>query len=291
MPTNPTFSKFKSAGNISVSAPRRVGHSLTQKLQSLTSSEAGWEAGDKAALAGGTISASCTIAVAAGATGAFAVAASGPFAAGALGAIGLFLAAKSTYSNREAAHSVLMPYVWSYVDDEAPEAINATNRDDLGAAAMSLISDGQAQQKLMDSKFKAAEQSFNSFWNDYDVGSRAISRISKMSKNQMKRKEVEGMVNVAGRNLVYRQKLLDKALAPSGAAFEFMRRLAHFGNYMQAATVVGKVMQKDLTPLQDLAINVPEVRGVREKLGTISARIIADDAVYQLVEEVLLERA
>lgn len=286
MPRNTTFGKFKDSGAISVTTRRRVGHSLTQKFKSMTKREGAWEAADKAALAGGTISASCTIACAAGATGAFAVAASGPFAAGALGVVGLFLAAKSTYSNRDKAHNTLQPYVWSYIDDEAPKLIIDPIRSDVGAAAMSLICDGQAQRKLADGKYRAKENAFNDFWNEYQKKSMALNALSGKTRQQMER--MESILVAAYRNNESRQKLLEKAFTPSGAAHEFMRRLIHFGNYMQAATVVGKVMQKDTAALEDLAVTVPSVRDVRDKLEAISDRISRDDSTYEHVEKIMV---
>ena len=285
MPRNTTFGKFKDSGAISVTTRRRVGHSLSQKFKSMTKREGSWEAADKAALAAGTISSSCTIACAVGATGAFAVAASGPFAAGALGAVGLFLAAKNTISNRDTAHNTLQPYVWSYIDDEAPKLIVDSIRSDIGTAAMCLICDGQAQQKLADGKFREKEHAFNDFWNEYQKKSMALNALHGKTRQQMEK--MEKILIAAYRNNESRQKLLEKAFAPSGAAHEYMRRLIHFGTYMQAATVVGKVMQKDTTALEDLAVTVPNVREVRVKLAAISDRISTDDSTYEQVEKIM----
>jgi len=285
MPTNPTFSQFKKDGAINVPAARRVGHSLTQKFQSMTKGAAALEATDKTVLAGATINAACTIAVAAGATGAFAVIASGPFAAGALGAVGLLLAARNTYSNRESAHKTLQPYVWSYIDDETPKMIDNSSRNDVGAAAMSLICDGQAQQKLADSKFQSAEKAFNEFWNDYQKASKALDMLT--GKTRQQKEKMEPVLIAAYRNNDYRKKALEKAFAQGGAAYDFMRRLIHLGNYMQAPTVVGKAMQKDMTPLDDLAVKVQGVRDVRTKLATISSRIISDNKTYDEVVEII----
>jgi hypothetical protein len=241
---------------------------------------------DQTVLAVGTISASCTIACAAAATGAFAVAASGPIAAGALGAVGLFLAAKSTYSNRESAHDALQPHVWSYIDDVAPKKlINPENADDVSAAAMSLISDGVPQMKLMDSKFQTAENAFNDFWRSYQESSRALTHLSTRTKPQIER--MERILIAAYNNNRKRNKILENAFNPGGAVYDFMRRLMHFGNYMQAPIVVGKVMQKDHTPLIDLAQTVPTISDVRNKLATISDRIEKDDATYKIVQEIM----
>jgi hypothetical protein len=285
MPENTTFSPFKTPGSTNVSMTRRVRHSLSQKFQSMTRGESALEAADKVALVGGTISASCTIACAVGAAGAFAVTASGPIAAGALGAVGLFLAAESTYSNRESAHNALQPHVWSYIDDEAPKSINDGNAKDVGAAAISLISDGKPQIKLMDGKFQTAENAFNDFWRSYQESSRALTHLSTRTKPQIER--MERILIAAYNNNRKRNKILENAFNPGGAVYDFMRRLMHFGNYMQAPIVVGKVMQKDHTPLIDLAQTVPTISDVRNKLATISDRIEKDDATYKIVQEIM----
>jgi hypothetical protein len=283
MPENTTFSPFKTPGSTNVSMTRRVRHSLSQKFQSMTRGESALEAADKVALVGGTISASCTIACAVGAAGAFAVTASGPIAAGALGAVGLFLAAESTYSNRESAHNALQPHVWSYIDDEAPKSINDGNAKDVGAAAMSLIS--EPQMKLRDGKFQTAENAFNDFWRSYQESSRALTHLSTRTKPQIER--MERILIAAYNNNRKRNKILENAFNPGGAVYDFMRRLMHFGNYMQAPIVVGKVMQKDHTPLIDLAQTVPTISDVRNKLATISDRIEKDDATYKIVQEIM----
>jgi len=285
MPTNDSFSKFKKPGSTGVSTGRRVWHSLGQKFKSMTTSDMALEAGDKAILAAGTTSGACTIACAAGATGAFAAAASGPFAAGALGAVGLFLAAKSTYSKRESDHDALQPYVWSYIDNVPPQQLNDQNRKEIGAAAMSLICDGQAQQKLGDSKFVSAETAFNTFWDDYLDKSRALNALSTKTNEQMKR--MERILIAAYHNEKARLKCLSTAFAKNGAAYNFMRRLVHCGNYLQAPTVVGKAFQKDTTPLPDLAIKVPKVKDVRDKLATISARFQSDEKTYLEVQKII----
>jgi len=285
MPENTTFSPFKTPGSTNVSMTRRVGHSLSQKFQSMTRGESALEAADKVALVGGTISASCTIACAVGAAGAFAVTASGPIAAGALGAVGLFLAAESTYSNRESAHNALQPHVWSYIDDEAPKSINDGNAKDVGAAAISLISDGKPQIKLMDGKFQTAENAFNVFWKSYQENSSALSALGKRDRAHV---EISlPLCRIACQEDEMRSKILENAFNPEGAAYNFIRRLIHFGNYMQAPIVAGKVMQKDDTPLIDLATTVPAVNDVRNKLAIISKRIEKDEATYKMVEEII----
>lgn len=285
MPANASFSQFKTPGSTGVSTGRRIYGSLSQKFKSMTTSDAALEAADKAALAGGTTSAACTIACAAGATGAFAVAASGPIAAGALGAIGLVLAAKSTYSKRDDDHNALQPYVWSYIDNTIPKQMTDANRQDVGAAAMSLICDGQSQQKLSDIKFRNAESAFNAFWKEYQVKSRALNALSTKNKEQMKR--MDAVLIAAYNNEKSRLKILSSAFSPNGAAYEFMRRLVHCGNYLQAPTVVGMVMQKDRSRLQDLKNKVPKVNEVRDALATISDRLQRDETTYLKVQEII----
>lgn len=279
MPSIATFSAFKDPDAISVSRPRRVYHSAKHKMLSSKGSAAG-EVIDKVAVSGATVNAACTIAVAAGATGAFAVAASGPIAAGALGVVGIILAAKASYSNRDAAHKKLMPHVWSYIDDEAPEPITEGNKKDVAAAALSLISDGQPQMRLKDSKLNEREKAFVSFWTKYQKVS-----ISHASYNHGMKGEL--VMIAVYRNEPERQKLLDKALASGGAIYEYMRRLGHLANYMQAPMVFGKVMQGDASPLQDFAKTVTRVQETRNELKQMSERIASDDRAFEAVQRVI----
>jgi hypothetical protein len=283
MPVNATFGGFKKVGSVSVSNPRRVMHSLSNKWKGITTSGKMLEGVDKLTLAAGTTNAACTIACAAGVTGAFAVIASGPFAAGAIGVVGLILAAKNAYSNREAAHNALMPHVWSYIDDVPPLAITDSNKDDLGAASLSLISDGQPQQKLMELKFQEKEQEFNRFWTEYE-------RLS-YPHMMFREKNMKGELFIVGiwRNEDARLKCLQKAMEKGGAAYEFMRRLNHLGNYLQAATVFGKIIQKDKTPLDDLAASVASVNDVRKQLKMMSDRIESDNKAMDEVSKLLLQ--
>ncbi|MFT5558440.1 MAG: hypothetical protein ACI9RZ_000902 [Sphingobacteriales bacterium] len=58
---------------------------------------------------------------------------------------------------------------------------------------------------------------------------------------------------------------------------------------MQAATVVGKVIQKDYTPLPDLALINQLVKDTRTKFTEILTRIIRDEATYKIVEEIMVK--
>jgi hypothetical protein len=283
MPSNETFRHFKQPGKITVSNFRRVAHSANQKRKSFRGDVSGsaWEGTSEIALASATVNAACTIAVAAGAAGAFAVVASGPVAAGALGVVGIMLAAKSTYSNRESAHKELMPYVWSYIDDVAPlNTLSEANRKKAGAAALSLISDGQPQMKLMDSKFKQREKDFNAYWTKYE----GLSQAHALFSQGMKAEKV--MIAVYNSESA-RVKHIEKAFNRNGAVYEFMRRLGHMANYMQAPAIFGMVMQKDSTPLKDFGLTVTAVNQVRTALNTQTERMASDEKAYEAVKRVI----
>lgn len=284
MPINPKFNTFKKPGAIKVSVARKATHSLIQKMRSWTAGDAAMDVTDQVAIAASTASASCTIACAGGAVGAFAVAASGPIAAGVLGCIGLMLAAKSTYSNREVAHNCLQPYVWSYIDDETPKHFEG-DMEKVGAAAMYLITNGAPQMKLMNSKFLEAEAVFNSWFKEYESTYKALNHLKDKSEVQMKL--MEKILVSAYRSNEAREKSIRKAFSQNGEVYNFLRRLIHFGNYMQAASIAGMIMQKDTKPLPDLGKTISNVGETRRQLAIISARIVSDDKAFEKVMKIM----
>lgn len=269
-----SFSDFKDPGKLFTWEGRRAAHSARDKLTSTFGNSVG-EVAEKTALAGATVNAACTVAVAAGAAGAFVAVASGPIAAGALGVVGLMLAAKSSYSNRESAHNKLMPYVWSYIDDVQPEPITEANSKKIGAAALSLISDGQPQQKLMNAKFRNREFDFNRFARKYEEVSVKHEMFLKGGP-PIKKEYKDAVCTWEDR----RMQLLHKAYDQNGAVFEYMRRLGHMANYMQAPVVFGMIMQRQMSPLPDFAKNVPAVSQARASLKTFQERIRRHDKAY-----------
>ena len=130
-----------------------------------------------------------------------------------------------------------------------------------------------------------AENAFNDFWRSYQESSRALNHLSTRTKTQIER--MERILIAAYQINKKRNKILENAFIQGGAVYDYMRRLMHFGNYMQAPIVVGKVMQKDHTPLIDLAPTVPTINDVRKKLATISDRIQKDDVTYKIVQEII----
>src|SRR4051812_11990334 len=112
MPANPDlFSKYKDPSKIKVSVFRKVGHSASNKFSAMTKKDVAMSVVDRANPAVTAVTVGVSIGIAAGSTAAFAVAMSGPGAGIALGIVGIALAAKAMYSNREAAHTAITPYM------------------------------------------------------------------------------------------------------------------------------------------------------------------------------------
>jgi hypothetical protein len=110
------------------------------------------------------------------ATGAFAAAVSGPQAAVVLGVIGVAMALKSAYSNRESSHKTLSKYVFNMVDDETPPAFTAETLKEGARAANYLLSEGQNQFELVSSKYQVASQRFTAYLTSLDRNIDAFTR-------------------------------------------------------------------------------------------------------------------
>lgn len=234
MPPNPVYGGFKSPEMVNVSRLRRVRHSVTNRLSAArlgTGGEAAGSAVGAVISTAGQVNAWSTV------SGAASVAAlAGPQAAGVLGVIAIAQLVKGTYSNRDRAHGRLTPYVWSLIDDEQPRTIGFGESDEVGAAAYRLIIEGDSQFRLMTKKFDARANKYNSF-------------VKKLA--------------APGRSSEQNSRDIDEAMKQGGAIFEYMRRLNHLANYMQAFSVYHKIMNRDFTPLTDIAAIhrwVPQLR-------------------------------
>lgn len=236
MATNDYFSKFKEEGSgQNVPRTRRVGHSISNRFRAAGAGAAG----ETLAFAGGQLNAWGTVSGAA----ALAAAASAT-ATGVLGVAAIFQLVNGAYSNRSAAHRKLTPHVWSFIDDEPPKSM-AGQTNEIGAAAYRLIIDGQSQMTILETKLKKREKDFVTF-------------LGKLSGPTMTRAE--------------KVKAYEKA-EKSGEVFEYMRRLNHYANYLQAFTVVTKAMQRDLTPLPDIGLMVQSVASTRTGLKRIAKNL------------------
>jgi len=277
MTRNEVFGRFKDSKEISVGRMRRMKHSFTQKLQSMSKKELAVEVVDKGGLAAGVASAGASVAASAGATSAFVVAMSGPQAAVTLTVLSAALAAKSAYSDRESAHNALAPYVWSYIDDAPPKGWGKKEEPDVLGAAMSLISDGKAQISLVKSKFEERERAFNAWYKQEYL---EASKFHVMGCNAPRSIRPDGgLASTIRREEPRRQAAITSGEGDGGAVREYMRRLVHMGNYLQAGSVVSRVLRTvegvPSPPLRDFAQYNEGVTETRRTLAKI-AKIIQD---------------
>lgn len=263
MAENKTFTPLLDA---EVSNLRRVSHSFSNWFSTIgrdgfTAEDAFDMTMDVAGNASGTlglVAGAATIAGSAVAGGAFLAACAGPQVAVTAGVLGLVVLAKQTYSNRESAHRTLAPLVWNLVDTEAPSACGGGNvqsvvytADQLNtgaSAALELLTDGQNQLKLLGEKLKAADIKFQAFnalvladQQRLDQLKTRFRAASTASQQQAIRAEYRQM----------KAKIIAqwKTEAESGGAiFEYVRRLSHTGNYIQAPHLLALAMQERASP-------------------------------------------
>lgn len=243
MAKNENFSFFKEGDQHAVSNLRRVRHAISDRFHRGGVSRAS-AAGETVVAAAGQTSAWCT--VGGGAAGTFAGFMASPVVAGVLGFVGIIQLAQSVYSNRDKAHREVTKYVWSFIDDEPPKKISKLNSKDVGGSALSLILHAQKnppqQQEI---KFKIAQSKFNDFVRELD-----------MTEGERKR------------------KLIDDAFGnDDGAVANYMRRLIHYGNYLQVYDLFHKIKMNDFSDLPDFGITNFEVRDTRKKLRDLGAKL------------------
>jgi hypothetical protein len=232
------FKKFNRKGSIRVSKARKVGHSLSNRLRANTGRAN--LAADTTLNVAGAAGTGAAVAVIAGAASVGAAAAlTGVGFAAVVGIIGIVKLGYDMTSNRDGAHEKLSPYVFSYIDRTQPRALGdiRANKEAKGAA-MSLIVDGYAQQKLQERKLEGRVREFNGWVTDYNI----LSRSEITDANNKKR-----------------MKHITKGFNQNGAIWELMRRLNHKANYLQAYTICAKVFQNDASPLED----IPKGNGAR----------------------------
>ncbi|WP_152522564.1 hypothetical protein [Sphingobium ummariense] len=182
---------------------------------------------------GGMVVGAMTIAGAAGATTLSALTVAGPQVAVTAGVLGLVLAAKALYSNREAAHAELTGYCWSLIDDEAPKPLTAAGLKTASEAALTLIQDGQDQMILTAEKLRSAAHKLDIFNDSLEA---SIAELGRMDPNK-----------VAVQQRILKEKV-NAGLAPDGAIREFARRVVHTGNYIQAPHIYNMSMRENLMP-------------------------------------------
>lgn len=263
MAENKTFTPLLQA---EVSNLRRVSSSFTNWFSSIgkdsfTAENAFDRTMDVAGNASGTlglVAGAATIAGSAVAGGAFLAACAGPQVAVTAGVVGIVVLAKQTYSNREAAHRALAPLVWNLVDTEAPSACGGGNvqsvvytADQLNtgaSAALELLTDGQNQLKLLGEKLNAADAKFKAFnqliLDDQKKLESLVNRLLVARSFAEVKTLKEELKKMKTKNLEQWKTNAE----PGGAIFEYVRRLSHTGNYIQAPHLLALAMQERAFP-------------------------------------------
>ena len=221
----------------------------------------------------GTAAAAAVIAVSAISGVAFVAAISGPQAALAMGLLGLVIAVRAAYSDRDSAHDALRKYTWSFLTSTPPEKLDTEDKLEAAAeAAFTLMEDGKAQMSRLHEKFQVRAKAFNEFNKSFIDKSQALAdargayRIAQTNLNTATAEKTataglkgplgEHRIRIAlekfnaahikhtqaTNNFNNLKKELDKmwagAIVSGGAIFEFSRRCIHASNYIQAAEIV-----------------------------------------------------
>jgi hypothetical protein len=283
-----------------ISRFRRVAHSGTQYFKSIDRSSFGLNnalnaASTFAGTAGG-VGGAMAIGMSATAAGAvagagFLAAVAGPQVAVTAAVIGLALLIKGAYSNREAAHKKLKGHVWTMVCDVQPEAWTPDGLAAACEASMTLMDDGKNQIKLLGNKLSAAQSKFAAFNAKFEAlrikwvqgnaiagytGGTTTSRAGGSSDAAVAKKAMLALWNVESKS--------------GGAIFEYVRRLSHTSNYLQAPGIIALAMKQRLrakvleaspsgapstnVAMPDISVDffsdVPSVKDLRKALDDLS---------------------
>ena len=250
--------------NGEISRFRRVGHSTTNYFSTIGRSSVtvdnaintGVNLVGVAGGVSGAITLASTVAAGTATAGVMALAFAGPQAAVATAVVGIALLAKGAYSNREAAHKKLSEYVWNLVDNENPKiAINSKATLETAAdAAMYLLTEGGNQIKLLGSKHQAALTKFNTLNTTITAKKVQIERDIAREQTHL---APGHMAAGAARQAIAQwkasfktelEKTWEKETKPGGIIFEYVRRCAHVGNYIQAPHIVAMAMKENVDP-------------------------------------------
>ena len=237
------FSEFKKSEKIAITRTTKVGHSISDKWKSMRKPgkliDNTWDALDTATTATGAVATGTCIAVVTGATGAFATAMTAATGGVALGVVGLVLLAHSKYSRREDAHKELSGHVWSLIDDEAPDPGDIQA---MAAASLTLLIEGQAQFAIMNDKLKAAADKLVKFEATLGPYTAWLEDTKRYDPGipEKSHKSFKQFVFARYYRIPIFQQMLDKAFVPDGELFEYLRRVNHFGNYVQAPSIIAE---------------------------------------------------
>ena len=230
---------------------RRVGHSGQQWFTSIdrqsfgfakTSEQAlnaaGTFAGTAGAVSGAVAIGMSTTAATAVVGAGFLAAVAGPQVAVTAAVVALAVLIKGAYSNREAAHKKLLKHVWTMVDDTPPEPWTQDSLNECSEAAMTLMEDGKNQIKLLGSKLEAAKARFmlfNKELEDLDAAKSREDAIVKTPGPQAARAAAKQRMD---RHQASMEAAWRKAISSGGAVADYVRRISHTGNYIQAPHII-----------------------------------------------------
>jgi hypothetical protein len=231
-----------------------MGHSASNFFSGTYDRLRGNSAGDNALaaaeagnVAAGMVATAASAAAVAGCSAAFTAAMAGPQAGVTLGIIGLALLAKEAYSNREAAHDAIQPYVWSVVDTEKPTPVqDLTKLKQIAAACLTLQEDGKNQFGLIQTKY-------NDRYNRYVQYIRTITaQIDKRNKAHFEAQRMQ--IGPASRKRSEAReadqeakRLIDQGQKRGGDIWEFVRRCSHISNYIQASEIVALAVRTEFS--------------------------------------------
>lgn len=274
-----------------VGAGRRVAHSASNYYQGSFQSLKQWKSksgrdvvdaggmtinvvANGLGTAGGVVGALSVAGHAAAGT-ATAVLIASPGAALMAGLIGVALVVKGAYSNRDAAHTALRDYVWSLVDACPPSQLQNDHFSKEGLlnaadAAAVLMADGKQQLKLLHSKLADATKRFDSFFMGLKDDHAKYVRAKRDITNPTAQEECRNAQSSA-------QKRWAEQTVPGGAVFNYVRRLVHTGNYLQAPHIIAMAMKEVLEPgsvtgvvQKDYFAGSSVVQDYRKQLATLS---------------------
>ncbi len=163
---------------------------------------------------------------------------------GAVIALGLF--AYSAYSNRDAKHRDLQPYVWSLVDDTPPKGFSSPQElNEAAKAAGYLIVEGKNQINDFVSKIKEASELFDQFTHNVDF------RIAIINNLRIQPQFIQGDAAIHDQVKSLLNSLKeewDEAIKENGPVFEWLRRCHHAANYLQAPHIMSLAMKEKVSP-------------------------------------------
>jgi hypothetical protein len=219
----------------------------------------------------------------------------GPATAILLGVGSLAYLAYNKYSDREGAHERLRPYVYNLIDDVKPAhnlwedsntPVQKQHLANATSAALYLLKEGDSQYQLMGKKLQDAQATFNTFWNG--ELNHALTQLANFDNEKLPDLKIH--VNYSGEDMrdpvkrgnynkgidlaialdkarKYKASVWPAAIVQDGAVFEFMRRLIHLGNYLQASAIVHYATFKTLNNRNPQGFISPSIAATQPNLN------------------------